>query len=202
MKPIAIAVGVIGLLIGGIWLTQELQNAPVVVENPVPQVSATSTPKTPLESFQAADKALLEERQRLIGEIDALQAKVDEIDKARGEYWKDQANIKRYIRSVFPEEPNTAVSVAELESELLMVQSKAKYTFSQPELGIYKGQREKSFCIFQIHEPVWRSVIEKNDLSDYRTNVESCVKMARIIYDDAGGNFSDWTTYNEHLAMR
>lgn len=86
MKPIAIAVGVTGLIVGGIWLTQELQNAPVVVENPVPQVSATSTPKTPLESFQEADKALLEERQRLIGEIDALQAKVDEIDKARGEY--------------------------------------------------------------------------------------------------------------------
>lgn len=103
---------------------------------------------------------------------------------------------------MFPEEPTTAVEVARLETAFRMVQSKQRYTFSDRRLGIEVGQRERSYCIFQIHEPVWLSVLQQHGLEDYRTNVESCVKAARLIYDSAGQSFKDWATYVKLIAMR
>ena len=82
-----------------------------------------------------------------------------------------------------------------------MVQSKEKYTRDRPEYGLKAGDREQSYCIFQIHEPAHIHTIRKHGLEDYRTNIESCVKMARIVYDERG-NFTAWSVYNNLIAMR
>lgn len=94
-----------------------------------------------------------------------------------------------------------AVAVAIDESELLMVQSKHVYTTTNAPKGFSAGDREQSFCIFQIHEPVHRDLITRLDAWDYRTNVESCVKVARAVYDQAGQSFNPWSVYKT-LAMR
>ena len=97
--------------------------------------------------------------------------------------------------------PNTAVAVATAESQLLMVQSKEIYQEDKPHWGVKKGDTELSFCIFQIHAPAHDVKAKQLGLGDYRTNIESCVKMARVIYDQASG-WSPWTVYQKkmHLA--
>lgn len=95
--------------------------------------------------------------------------------------------IEKEIRTIFKEEPNTAVAVAKSESggELKKeVRSQSIISYGQ----------EKSYCTFQIHAPVWDSVAKELGYEDYRTNPESCIKMAYYIYKDAGG-FSPWTEY-------
>lgn len=112
-------------------------------------------------------------------------------------------NVKALIRQTFPEEPGMAVRVAIAESAgtLSMEQSRLLYPKDRPDWGVKAGQRERSFCFFQIHEPSHDVRAKQLGLEDYKTNVESCVKMARVIYDDAGG-FYPWTEYHKILAMR
>lgn len=82
-----------------------------------------------------------------------------------------------------------------------MGQSRLTYPKDRPEYGVEAGDREKSFCFFQIHEPAHEATIKKHGLEDFKINPESCVKMARIVYDNAGG-FYPWTEYHKMLAMR
>ena len=110
-------------------------------------------------------------------------------------------NVKALIRQTFPEAPGMAVRVAMAESGLLMQQSNLRYPKDNSSWGVSAGQTERSFCIFQIHEPDHDAKAKRLGLGDYKTNVESCVKMARVIYDDAGG-FTPWTEYHKILAMR
>lgn len=82
-----------------------------------------------------------------------------------------------------------------------MVQSKHTYHANNVPPGYNVGDREQSFCIFQIHAPAHDATAKRLGLGDYRTNVESCIKMARVIYDDRGG-FYPWSVYKKILAMR
>lgn len=83
-----------------------------------------------------------------------------------------------------------------------MTQSNLRYQKDRPEYGVKAGDRELSFCMFQIHEPAHKNTIAKYGLQDYKTNIESCVKMARIVYDQAGQSFRPWSVYKDILAMR
>jgi len=67
--------------------------------------------------------------------------------------------------------------------------------------GQKANSRERSFCLYQIHEPAHDANAKRLGLGDYKTNPESCIKMARVIYDQAGG-WSPWTVYTKkmHLA--
>lgn len=96
-----------------------------------------------------------------------------------------------------------AVEVARRESfgNFGMQQSMLRYPEDRPDWGVKKGERERSFCFFQIHEPAHGDTAKRLGLEDYKTNVESCVKMARVIYDNAGG-FHPWTEYHKIIAMR
>ena len=82
-----------------------------------------------------------------------------------------------------------------------MSQSGLRYTIKNVPKGFKVGDMEQSFCFFQIHEPAHKETIQAHGLEDFKTNVESCVKMARIIYDQAGG-FYPWTEYHNIIAMR
>lgn len=130
------------------------------------------------------------------------QKKKVELEKQIGVYWRDEENVKRLIRETFPEAPEVAVRVAELETGLRMVQSKERYPKDRPEYGVKAGERERSYCMFQIHEPAHKDTIEKYGLENFKTNVESCVKMARIVYEQRGNSFTPWTVYNKYIAMR
>jgi hypothetical protein len=87
----------------------------------------------------------------------------------------------------FPEAPNLAVQVFWQESNLQMKQSKLRYTAKNVQPGFKVGDQEQSFCLAQIHEPAHKHTIKKHGLEDFKTNVESCVKLARIVYDQSGG---------------
>jgi len=96
--------------------------------------------------------------------------------------------------------PNTAVAVAMAESGLKMQQSRERYQEDKPKWGVKKGDTELSFCIFQIHAPAHDATAGRLGLDDYRTNIESCVKMARVVYDQRG-NFSAWTVYTKKMYL-
>lgn len=83
-----------------------------------------------------------------------------------------------------------------------MGQSRLIYSWGSPRRGISIGDRERSFCYFQIHEPDWNTEAKRLGFGDYKTDPEHCIKMAKHIFDAAGQSFSDWTTYNTgaHLA--
>lgn len=114
--------------------------------------------------------------------------------------------MKALIRSVFHERPHEAVEVARLETGFRMIQSSERYRTDRPEYGLKAGEREQSYCMFQIHEPAHKKTIEQHGLQDYRTNVESCVKMARIVYDErekrTGDGFKAWSVYTNKIVMR
>ena len=93
-----------------------------------------------------------------------------------------------------------AVLVAKHESTYRMVQSNYVYTAKNVPPGYKVGDREESYCIFQIHKPAHHSTAVRLGLDDYATNVESCVQMAYVIYKNKG-NFSDWTVTKDILAM-
>jgi hypothetical protein len=87
-----------------------------------------------------------------------------------------------------------------------MVQAKGKYTFTDASRGIYEGDTERSFCLFQIHEPDHKQTAINLGLEDYKTNVESCVKMAYVVYNQSGKSFTPWSVYKNgsyktHLAV-
>lgn len=82
-----------------------------------------------------------------------------------------------------------------------MDQSRLRYPRDNARWGVKAGQQEQSFCFFQIHAPAHDANAQRLGLGDYKTNVESCVAMARVIYDNAGG-FYPWTEYHKLLAMR
>lgn len=94
--------------------------------------------------------------------------------------------IERLIRNTFPEDPETALAIARNEGDL-QVEIQSKYHKN--------GVREPSFCTFQIHEPSWMKLAKSLGYGDYKTNVESCVKMARVVYETSGNKWTMWTTY-------
>lgn len=95
-----------------------------------------------------------------------------------------------HIKAVFPEEYLLALDVANCESQFVMQQSRLMQPYG----------RERSFGIFQIHEPDWHQVAIELGLPNYQTDVEENIAMARHIYDQHG--WQPWTCYKQlrHVA--
>lgn len=94
------------------------------------------------------------------------------------------------IREAFPEDPDTAVKVARCESHLIVdIQSH----------HVLNGIRERSFGIFQIHEPSWHKVALRLGYENYQTDVDDNIAMARYIYDNAGQSWKDWSCYTKKM---
>jgi len=145
-------------------------------------------------------KELEKESIELKAQIEELQAKKIIVDKELGTYWREVGNVKRLIRETFPEDPETAIAVAMAESGMRMVQS--RHTYPKDMDGQKSGSRERSFCIFQIHEPAHAATATRLGYENYKTDIEDCVKMARVVYEQAGHSFKPWTVYQKkmHLA--
>lgn len=97
------------------------------------------------------------------------------------------------IKRVFKEHSVTALAVARCESGLLMIQSHHQLSYG----------RERSFGIFQIHEPDWDATAKSLGLDAYQTNVRQNIQMAHHIFTQGGNSFMPWTCYwhKDHLAM-
>ena len=98
--------------------------------------------------------------------------------------YSSEESIERLIRETFPEQPELAVAIARCESGLV------------PDIQSHHMQeygRERSFGLFQVHEPDWADDAERLGLDDWRTDVEENVKLARYIYEKAGKSFRPWS---------
>lgn len=102
----------------------------------------------------------------------------------------DKERIEEEIRKVFPEDGETAVKIAKCESGLRPdVQSNHQW----------RGERERSFGIFQIHYDSWHNTAIRLGYEDYQTDVLDNLHMARHIYDNAGGMWTDWSCFTKKM---
>lgn len=198
-----------GLVVTIMYVVINLPQDNIVYEREEVEVTKEVTPDwaSDEEAVKAAQavirkKELQTELATVNEEIKVKQTRKTEIEKELGTYWRDKENVKRLIRETFPESPIIAVEVARLETDFQMVQSNHIYTRDNPKLGIKAGEKERSFCMYQIHEPAHKETIEALGLQDFKTNVESCLKMARVVYEQAGHSFKPWTVYKDTIAMR
>lgn len=98
--------------------------------------------------------------------------------------------IERLIRETFAEDPETAVKIAKCESGLNAdIQSRHQLSYGQ----------ERSFGVFQIHEPDWGKIAQRLGYTDYKTDPADNIAMARYIYDNAGGTWRDWSCYTKRM---
>lgn len=100
------------------------------------------------------------------------------------------SRIEKEIRTVFNEEPDLAVAIAKCESGLdADVQSQHTLSYGQ----------ERSFGVFQVHEPHWGAEAERLELHNWRTDPGENIQLARHIYDKAGKRFTPWVCYTKNL---
>lgn len=99
-------------------------------------------------------------------------------------------DIIKKIEDAFPESPVVAVKIAKCESGLVPdIQSQHTLSYGQ----------ERSFGLFQIHEPAWDHVAKKLGLDDYQTDVEDNIAMARYIYEQSGKRWSAWSCFTKNM---
>lgn len=99
-------------------------------------------------------------------------------------------DIIQKIKETFPESPETAVAVAKCESHLIVdIQSH----------HILNGSRERSFGIFQIFAPVWHERAMTLGYTNYQTEVEDNILMARYIFEQAGNSWQPWSCFSKKM---
>lgn len=99
-------------------------------------------------------------------------------------------DIIKKIERAFPESPVIAVKIAKCESGLNpKIQSQHILSYGQ----------ERSFGLFQIHEPAWDKTAKKLGLDNYQTDVEENIAMARYIYEQSGKRWSAWSCFTKNM---
>lgn len=98
--------------------------------------------------------------------------------------------IEQEIRKTFPETPDLAVRVARCESGLVAdIQSQHTLSYGQ----------ERSFGIFQVHEPDWGKTAARLGFENWRTDPGENIKLARYIYEQAGKRWTPWSCYTKKM---
>lgn len=98
--------------------------------------------------------------------------------------------IEQEIRTVFPNDPDVAVRIAHCESGLdADIQSHHQLSYG----------RERSFGVFQLHEPDWGKKAIALGFDKWKTNPADNIAMARYIYEQSGNKWSAWTCYNKKM---
>lgn len=89
--------------------------------------------------------------------------------------------VKSIIKDYFPENYVVMQEIAICESNLRGIQSEAVYSRDRPEWNVKANESEKSYGIYQIHDPL--GIYDKKRLlNDHEYNI----KIARKIYDKQG----------------
>lgn len=94
----------------------------------------------------------------------------------------DKERIKQEIRNTFPEDPETAIKIANCESGLVINQI---------------GRTSPDYGLMQINSPAWDRTAKKLGYGDYKTNPRHNLAMARYLYDRAG--WQPWVCYTHHM---
>lgn len=130
-------------------------------------------------------EAELEQLESQRGELDS---RITEIEKELGTYWSDKENVKALIRATFPEDPHTALMVANCESGLNPNAYNPHNNDGSTDGGLWQ--------INSVH------IKRMNELGLDRWNPEDATKYARMLYDEQGWN--PWVCFwhPDHLAMR
>ncbi len=103
----------------------------------------------------------------------------------------DKDKIISEIEKAFPEDPKTAVAIAKCESGL-------KVDIQSHHIG-KDGKQERSFSLFQIHEPSWDKVATRLGYGDYKTSPRDNIDMARYIYVQSGKKWGAWSCYTKRM---
>ena len=132
-------------------------------------------------------KELEAELEQLEVENQMLEERITEIEKELGTYWKSTSNIKAHIRSVFPEDSQTAIAIAHCESGLKPNAYNPSNNDGSTDGGLWQ--------INSVHD----KRLQQLGLDKY--NPEDATAYARILYDERGG-WEDWVCYwkNMHIA--
>lgn len=102
----------------------------------------------------------------------------------------DKEKIISEIEKAFPEDPKTAVAVSKCESGLIVdIQSNNQLSYG----------REKSWGLFQIHEPAWDKKAKQLGFEDYKTSPRDNIDMARYIYVQSGKKWGAWSCYTKRM---
>lgn len=108
-----------------------------------------------------------------------------------------ESRIEQEIREVFPENPNTMIAIAKCENGW---NGHRGYVAEQQSQHTLSYGQERSFGIFQIHEPDWHHVAIELGYEKYQTDPYDNIHMARHIYDVQG--ITAWTCFNENLYQK
>lgn len=91
-----------------------------------------------------------------------------------------QQHAEAFLRDYFHDLP-VMVEIARCESSFKNIQSNLLYSN-----GPRRGQQERSFGFFQIHEPNWHALAIELGLDDYQTDAMQNVLLARRLYELEG----------------
>lgn len=107
-----------------------------------------------------------------------------------------EEGIERLIRETFPEDSETAVKIARCENGWSKTRG---YDVDIQSKYYWRGERERSFGIFQIHYDSWHNTAVRLGYDNYQTDVLDNLHMARYIYDNAGKTWRDWSCYTKKM---
>lgn len=181
-----------GLVVTIMYIVVNLPQDNIVYEREEVEVTKEVTPDwaSDEEAVKAAQavirkKELQAELATVNEEIKAKQTRKTEIEKELGTYWRDKENVKRLIRETFPEDPRTAVAVAECESNLDPKAYNPNNTNGTTDGGLWQ--------INSSHDKRLQELgLDKN-------NPEDATKFARMLYDERGWN--PWVCHSHGMLV-
>jgi len=196
MKFIKTLVG--GILLAGLMgVALELtfnEDVEVINESAEEETIEEVLPADWITEAEAAREAVIA-RKRLekeLAELDVIKAsttaRMTEIEKELNIYWREKSNVVKLIRDTFPEEPKTAIAVANCESGLNPKAYNPNNSNGSTDGGLWQ--------INSVHDK------RLDELGLDKFNPEDATEFARMLYEKNGWN--DWVCYwhPDHLAMR
>lgn len=94
--------------------------------------------------------------------------------------------IEEEVRKTFPEAPERALTVFMCES------GKDTDRDGKKELQPEAVSPTHDYGIAQINRATWHTTALEIGLTEYQTDVQQNLQMARYVYEDAGNSFSPW----------
>lgn len=185
-------VGIVILVIAlGAYLSRSNE---IVVENENVQNVQEQEPQYPQEWLDEAEKAkqevlrnkeLEQELETVESEIEALEERKETLMRDLGTYWREEGSIKRLIKETFPEDPRTAIAIAECESGLNPQAYNPNNADGTTDGGLWQ--------INDVHNDRLRELgLDKYDPED-------ATAYARMLYEESG--WQPWICFTHKMIV-